>query len=110
MPEGVIAVNAPSTLAAPKHGGIASSGLQEIWVFLMGMGIALMILGLAAIGSSFVATFATVMVFGILMLLGAIFQLVTALWGRSWRGFVLHLLAGVLYLVAGMFMIENPLA
>ena len=60
----------------------------------MGTGVALMALGAAAIGSSFVATFATVMVFGILMLLGAIFQIVIALWGRSWRGFFLHLLAG----------------
>ena len=82
--------------------------LREIWVFLMIMGVALMVLGAVAIGSSLIATFATVLVFGILMLLGAIFQLVTALWGRSWRGFVLHLLAGVLYVVVGMFMIENP--
>jgi uncharacterized membrane protein HdeD (DUF308 family) len=73
------------------------------------MGVALMVLGVAAIGSSFVATFATVLVFGILMLLGAIFQIVTALWGRTWRGFVLHLLAGALYLIAGLFMIQNPL-
>jgi len=72
------------------------------------MGIALMFLGVAAIGSSMVATFATVVVFGVLMLLGAIFQVVTALWGRSWRGFFLHLLAGVLYLIAGLFMIDNP--
>jgi uncharacterized membrane protein HdeD (DUF308 family) len=77
-------------------------------VFLTGMGVALMLLGLATISSSFIATLATVSVFGVLMLLGAIFQVVTALWGRSWRGFVLHLLAGALYLIAGLFMIENP--
>ena len=74
----------------------------------MGMGIALMMLGVAAIGSSLIATLATVVIFGILLLLGAIFQVVTAVWGRSWRGSVLHLLAGVLYLIAGLFMIENP--
>jgi uncharacterized membrane protein HdeD (DUF308 family) len=85
------------------------NGLREVWVFLVGMGIALMILGVAAIGSSLIATFATVLVFGILMLLGAIFQIVTALWGRNWRGFFLHLLAGALYLIAGLFLIENPL-
>jgi uncharacterized membrane protein HdeD (DUF308 family) len=81
---------------------------QEIWALLMGMGVALMILGMMAIGSSLIATLATVLVFGILLLLGAIFEIVTALWGRSWRGFFLHLLAGVLYLVAGIFMINNP--
>jgi len=102
-------VEAQSSLAAPKPVVSPPESLREIWVFLMGMGIALMVLGVAAIGSSLIATYATVVVFGILMLLGAIFQVVTAIWGRSWRGFFLHLLAGVLYLIAGLFMIENPL-
>jgi len=101
-------MNEQSTLVVPDRGVAATRGLREIWVFLLGMGIALMILGMAAIGSSMIATFATVLVFGILMLLGAIFQVVTALWGRSWRGFFLHLLAGALYLIAGLFMIDSP--
>lgn len=82
--------------------------LREIWAFLAGMGIALMILGGVAIGSSLIATLATVLVFGILLLLGGLFQLVTAFWGRGWRGFFLHLLAGVLYLIVGVFLIDNP--
>jgi uncharacterized membrane protein HdeD (DUF308 family) len=102
-------MNLPSTLLLANQGVGTPHGLREIWAFLFGMGIALMLLGLVAIGSSVVATFATVLVFGVLMLAGAIFQVVTALWGRSWRGFFLHLLAGVLYLIAGLFMIENPL-
>ena len=102
-------MNLHSTLIVPDHSVGAPHGLREIWVFLLAMGVALMIVGVLAIGSSVIATFATVLVFGILMLLGAIFQVVTALWGRSWRGFFLHLLGGVLYLIAGLFMIENPL-
>jgi uncharacterized membrane protein HdeD (DUF308 family) len=77
-------------------------------VFLIGMGLALIVLGAVAVSSSLIATLATVLTFGLLLLLGAIVQVVTALWGRSWRGFTLHLLAGVLYLIAGVFMIENP--
>jgi uncharacterized membrane protein HdeD (DUF308 family) len=73
------------------------------------MGIVLMVLGAVAVGSSFIATLATVVVFGILLVIGAILQVVTALWGRSWKGFFLQLLAGVLYLIAGVFMIQNPL-
>jgi uncharacterized membrane protein HdeD (DUF308 family) len=84
-------------------------GLRESRVLIIGMGIALMILGVVAIGSSLTATYATVLVFGMLLLLGAIFQVFTAFWGR-WRGFLLHLLAGVLYFIAGVFMIENPVA
>src|SRR5271170_1302408 len=82
--------------------------LREIWAFLVGMGVALMILGIVAISSSFIATLATVVVFGILVLVGALFQVITALWGRSWRGFFLHLLGGVLYLIVGVFMIDHP--
>ncbi len=85
-----------------------SESLREIWVFLIGMGVALMILGAAAIGSSFVTTMATVLLFGFVLLFGAVFQIVTALWGRHWRGFSLHLLSGVLYLVVGLVMIDNP--
>ena len=58
--------------------------------------------------SSFIATLATIVVFEILMLLGVFFQVVNAFWVRRWRGFVLHLLAGVLYLIAGVFLIEHP--
>jgi uncharacterized membrane protein HdeD (DUF308 family) len=83
--------------------------LWQVWAFLLGMGVALMILGLVAIGASIPATFATMTVFGILLLIGAIFEVVTAFWGRRWRGFFLHLLTGILYLIAGVFMIENPL-
>src|SRR5262245_57518944 len=83
--------------------------LREIWVFLVVMGCALILLGFAAIGSSFIASLATVLVFGLLLLGSALVQVVTALWGRKWRGFFLHLLAGGLYFIAGMFMIQNPL-
>jgi uncharacterized membrane protein HdeD (DUF308 family) len=85
-------------------------GLRESRVLLVGMGIALMVLGAVAIGSSLMATYATVLMFGMLLLLGAIFEVFTAFWGRKWRGFFLHLLTGVLYFIAGVFMIENPVA
>jgi uncharacterized membrane protein HdeD (DUF308 family) len=103
--EGELPVNPSTTLASPQ---LAAANLREIWAFLAGMGVALMILGIIAIGSSFIATLATVLVFGILLLLGALFQVITALWGRSWRGFFLHLLGGVLYLIVGVFMIDHP--
>jgi uncharacterized membrane protein HdeD (DUF308 family) len=84
-------------------------GLREIWVFLVVMGCALILLGCAAIGSSFIAGLATVLVFGLLLLASALVQVVTAFWGRKWRGFFLHMLAGGLYFIAGMFLIQNPL-
>ena len=101
-------MNSPSLLDSPHIAIHHPESLREIWVFLAGMGITLMVLGAVAIGSSFVTTLATVLLFGIVLLFGAVFQIVTALWGRHWRGFFLHLLSGVLYLVLGIFMINNP--
>src|SRR5262249_36592179 len=106
--DGVTAVNVHVTSDAPRVALTNAEALREIWSFLTGMGIALMILGVVAIGSSFIATLSTVLVFGMLLLLGGLFQVVTAFWGRNWRGFFLHLLAGVLYLIVGVFMIDNP--
>jgi len=97
-----------ATPGPPRLEAGVPESLREVWAFLLGMGIALMILGAVAIGASFIATLATVLVFGIVLLVGAILQVVTALWGRSWKGFILHLLAGALYLIAGVFMIQNP--
>ena len=103
-----IAVNPPSAIDSPRFVAGNSEALREIWVFLVAMGVALVLLGAATIGSAFVVTRATMLVFGILLLLGAVFQIITALWGRSWRGFFLQLLAGVLYLIVGVFMIDHP--
>src|SRR5205814_549705 len=109
MLEGVKPVSMISSVDSTRVRPGKPEDLREIWGFLVGMGVALMALGAAAIGSSLIATLATVLVFGILLLLGAVFQVVTALWGRSWRGFFLHLLAGVLYLIVGVFLIDNPM-
>jgi uncharacterized membrane protein HdeD (DUF308 family) len=91
-----------------RPGASELEGLRRNWLCLVAMGIALIILGFAAIGSSFIATLATTLVFGILLLLGSISQVANAFWGRGWRGFFLHLLAGVLYLISGLFIIEKP--
>ena len=87
----------------------AAESLRANWGWLVAMGIALIILGSVAISAAYIATYATVMVFGSLLLVGAVFHVVAAFWARRWRGFFLHLLAGVLYFIAGLFMIDNPL-
>ena len=51
-------------------------------LFLIIMGVALIILGAVAMGSSLIATLATVLVFGLVLLLGAVFQVVTAFWAH----------------------------
>ena len=48
-------------------------------------------------------------VFGVLLLVAGITEVVHAVIVRNLRGFALHLLSAVLYLIAGLFMLEDPI-
>jgi uncharacterized membrane protein HdeD (DUF308 family) len=67
-----------------------------------------MVVGVVALCSTFITTLASILVFGILLMAGGVVQIVNAFLGRSWRGFFLHLLAGILQLIVGELLIEHP--
>jgi uncharacterized membrane protein HdeD (DUF308 family) len=55
------------------------------------------------------ATVASVFVVGIMMLIAGIAEVINAFQIKTWGGFLLWLLLGVLYIVAGFLTFENPL-
>src|SRR5262245_58321613 len=83
-------------------------GLRDHWALFLILGIGVIIIGLLAISFSFFTTIATVAIFGTFLLLGGAMHLVNAVTGRNWRGFFVHLIIGVLYIVVGMLMLEHP--
>jgi uncharacterized membrane protein HdeD (DUF308 family) len=83
-------------------------GLRRIWGWLVGLGVALIALGFAAIAWPAVATFATVTVFGVLLVVGGLVELVSMIWVRRWGGFFHHLLSGLLYLFLGAVLLDRP--
>ena len=99
IPAGLAPVN-------PRPGAIEV--LRRNWGWFLAFGIAMIVVGTLAIGASFVATLATVIAFGMLLLFGAAVQVVGALFSRKWSGFFLQLLAGLLYLVVGALMLSHP--
>lgn len=88
---------------------IESQKLKEIWLLFLISGVALMILGVMSLSFSLTTTLATIMLFGLLLSAGAVFQIGNALWARQWRGFVLHLLLGIVYLIVGVILLDQPL-
>jgi uncharacterized membrane protein HdeD (DUF308 family) len=82
--------------------------LSKSWVWFVSLGVVLMIVGAVAVSSTVLSTLASVLTFGILMMTGGIVQIVNAFLGRSWSGFFLHLLAGILQLIVGELLIEHP--
>jgi len=83
-------------------------GLRKNWFWLLVLGIALVVVGALAIGSACIAGLTTVIVLGILFLVGGIVDVVTAFWAHCWRGFWLQLLGGILYLVLGFLIVQHP--
>src|SRR5207249_1634631 len=62
-----------------------------------------------ALGSVVIASLATAVVIGMLILLGGIAELVGAFWCRRWSGLFIHMLSGVLSIVIGVLFLRAPL-
>lgn len=73
------------------------------------LGVALVILGVLAIGASVVTTIVSMTVLGWMLIVGGVIQIVHAFRAPRWRGVVLSLLEGILYGVVGVLMATRPL-
>jgi uncharacterized membrane protein HdeD (DUF308 family) len=85
-------------------------GLRKDWGWLMALGIGLVLVGFAAITVPLLATIGVVTVLGILMLAAGAAQIVSAFSCNRWSGVLLHVLIGILYVVFGFLVLENPIA
>jgi uncharacterized membrane protein HdeD (DUF308 family) len=77
------------------------------WFYFLG--ILLIVLGAAAIAFPFVTTIAAKVFLGWLFMIGGIVQIFHAFSTRAWSEFLLDLLIGVLYVVAGGWLAFFPL-
>jgi uncharacterized membrane protein HdeD (DUF308 family) len=90
---------------------VPGAGIEEVrkhstWFLVVG--IALVILGMVAIGYTVEMTIVSVMFLGVLLLIAGLFQVVHGFTRRPWSGFFVNLLGGALYAVAGFVMVANP--
>lgn len=83
--------------------------LHDRWPWFVALGTLVVVLGLAAIGSSVAATLTTVLLFGVLLVVAGVVQAVNAFLARSWGGVFVHALGGVLHVLVGGFMVEHPM-
>jgi uncharacterized membrane protein HdeD (DUF308 family) len=82
--------------------------LRGAWVLFLLVGISLVVLGVLAIGSPWVATEAIVTVTGVLLVIGGLVEVGSTFFARGWGGMLLHLVCGLLYLFAGIIFLERP--
>lgn len=93
--------------------GFGWAGFEEMrhnWGWFLALGACLMILGIIAISYSVFTTLASVVLFGWLLVISGVVQVVHAFWReRKWGGFFLDLFSGILSFVVGFLLLANPM-
>jgi uncharacterized membrane protein HdeD (DUF308 family) len=83
--------------------------IRERWRWFLVLGIAVIVLGVVALGDTILVTMVSVVLLGWLLIISAIFHAVQWFRGRAARHF-LDLLGFVLDLVVGLILLSNPAA
>ena len=82
--------------------------LEKNWGWLLAFGLASIVLGTIGLGMTFVLTQATIVFFGVLLVVGGVFQLLHSLKCRGWKSTGWHVLIALLYVAGGILMVLNP--
>ena len=83
--------------------------LRAKWGWIVALGVVYVVAGFIALGSVVMATVASVLVVGVMMIVAGVAELINAFQIKSWGKFLVWALLGVLYIVAGFVTFENPL-
>jgi len=92
-----------------QAGSPATQPLRAKSGWIVALGVVYVIAGAVALSSVVMATVISVFLVGIMMIVAGIAEVISALQVKSWGKFVLWLLLGALYVVAGILTFENPL-
>ena len=85
------------------------SSLGSNWGWFVALGVILIVLGFFALSAVVVASLATALFIGWLMLIGGLIEVGGSFWSRRWSGFFLHLLSGILSVIVGLFFVRAPI-
>jgi uncharacterized membrane protein HdeD (DUF308 family) len=83
--------------------------LRARWGWIVALGVAYLIAGFIAFSSIVMATVASVLIVGIMMIIAGVCEVFYAFQIKTWGRFLVWALLGLLYIVAGFITFENPL-
>ena len=98
--------NASDSLRNPQAGSdMAPLRAKSGWI--VALGVVYLLAGFIALGSVVMATVASVLVVGVMMIIAGVAEVFSAFQVKSWAKFLLWVLLGVLYIIAGFVTFEN---
>lgn len=85
-------------------------GLRSSWGWFLALGALMVVMGTFAISWACIVTITelAVMFFGFMLLAGGFAEIIGAFSAAKWGGTLFHVLIGVLYVVAGFVLIDQP--
>jgi uncharacterized membrane protein HdeD (DUF308 family) len=96
------------THRSPSLGsGIEALRAKSGWI--IALGVIYVLAGLIALYSVVMATVASVFVVGVMMFIAGVSEVINAFQVKSWGKFLLWVVLGALYIIAGVVTFENPL-
>lgn len=99
-----------TTITERMESNMTATPLGHRWGWLLALGIVQIIAGWIAIAVPVVASFAAVAIFGAVLIVTAIFQLIHAFKARSWPRSAWYGLSGVFYAIAGVLVSMYPIS
>lgn len=100
------------TFPSPHPNADSAAGLVETlrpkWGWFIGLGILAALLGVAALTLTVTATIASVLMIGVFMLLIGATEIAIGFQARTWGRVLYWEIAGLLYVLAGLFAIADP--
>src|SRR3981081_4117162 len=100
--------NASDNLRNPQAGS-DTTPLRAKSGWIVALGVVYLLAGVIALGSVVMATVASVLVVGVMMIIAGVAEVFSAFQIKTWGKFLLWVLLGVLYIIAGFVTFENPL-
>ena len=86
----------------------ALGDISRNWGWIMVGGVRLVILGIIGLSMEFTMTIISVLFFGIMVVIGGAIILINTFQAQGWKSKLWHMLIGLLYIAAGIVMINDP--
>jgi uncharacterized membrane protein HdeD (DUF308 family) len=100
--------NASNVGTSAHSVGEAVERLRGKWAAITAFGVLLVVLGVAALFFSLIATIVTVTLNGVLFLIAGAAEIGIGMHSREWGRFFLWVIGGLVYVAAGILCIVNP--
>ncbi len=96
------------TQGAKPGGGLGYAHVGEKWSWFVGLGVVMLLLSVFALGDVATVTLISTTFISAMLLVGGVFQAIHAFMVKTWSGFLMNMLRGIVYAVGGLLIMGEP--